>query len=125
MDNDENKKRRERAFNALMLNNMGFAFNLRLTIKNRAFSEEKEWRLFSPKMDPERANHIKEKIHYMNRENSIVPYIKYNLGKDDVVKEVVVGPRNRTPDYALRMFLKSCGHGNVEIRHSSAPYLPS
>lgn len=125
MDDDEKKKRREQAFNALMLINMGFAFHLRLTIKNKAFSEEKEWRLFSPKMGTEYADQLKEKVGYIKRTNSIVPYLIYELGKGDLVKEVIVGPRNRTPDYALKMFLRSCGYSNVKIRHSSAPYLPN
>lgn len=125
-------KKREVAFNGLVFSNMMLAMRDRLTIKNKAFMEEKEWRLFAPlpltevpgKVEKDEVEKHKKKLEYFGRANTIVPYYTFKFGQEDVIKEVIRGPRNRTPDEVLKIFLESCGYENVKITRSGAPYLP-
>lgn len=130
---EETIEKRRIAFNGLIFSNMMLAMGDRLTIKNKAFKEEKEWRLYAPLSHVEASEKVaedevekhKRQLKYFPRASTIVPYHTFEFGKEGIVKEVICGPQNRTPDEVLRMFLEAEGHQKVEIKHSSAPYLPS
>ena len=42
--------------------------------------------------------------------------------KKDCIKEIILGPRNRTPEPVIRAALENSGFHNVDIEPSTAPY---
>ena len=82
-------------------------------VKNPAFSEEKEWRAF--------ASSTQQYSGFIAGENRIVPYIDFasKLGHLPIC-EVIIGPRNITPDEILKNILSD--KGNINIYRSRATY---
>lgn len=66
---------------------------------------------------------IKDELGYFSKENKIVPYYIFDFDKNELIRETILGPRNKTLDYAIEMFLHSHGLENVEIKRSKVPYL--
>lgn len=130
----EEKEKIENASTRLSITNMIFGLTKRYRIKNIAFSEEKEWRLFATLavsrvkgglngLPVGKLSQIKDKMGYLKRENTLVPYYVFDFDKKELIREIILGPRNKTPDYAIEMFLHSHGLKNVEYRRSETPYL--
>ncbi|MBC7952054.1 MAG: DUF2971 domain-containing protein [Rhodospirillaceae bacterium] len=115
-----------------------FFFPMRLlsdylfTLKNPAFAEESEWRLYATlfksasfKIDGTLVSEGYADSSAMNFRSCgerIVPYLNLPLGQLGSVKEVVLGPRNQTPDVVVRTFLIRMGVPHVAIRRSAATY---
>lgn len=95
------------------------AFPNLFTLKSEAFEEEKEWRLISflTKTDNDRCE-------YRADAGRLIPYRAYELTALNVteIPEVVIGPRNTTPEYVVRKILEQHGFANVSIRRSRATY---
>ncbi len=88
-------------------------------LKTPAFREEREWRLISYFV--KRGNGI-AMFHPLR--DRIVPYrefpfIKWSQG---AITEVVLGPKNITPDYVVESFLRQNGFEGVKISRSRASY---
>jgi hypothetical protein len=93
--------------------------------KNPAFQEEREWRLISfvtPKdstggMDMHR-------MDFRPLTDRIVPYRALVLEEleSSPISEVVLGPRNITPEHVIESALMRHGWANVAVRRSSASY---
>lgn len=87
-------------------------------MKSDAFSEEKEWRLLK-KSDPA------GKFQYRPTANSLVPFeslVWSNPTAIGCVNEIIIGPKNVTPEPVLKGFLRSCGLGEVPVRRSVITY---
>lgn len=89
------------------------------TLKTPAFREEREWRLISYLMKD--AN---DTCSYRALDNRIVPIRKIDLIKieNDPISEVIIGPKNLTPNYVIEKFLKQHGFENVVVTLSSVTY---
>lgn len=89
------------------------------TLKSEAFEEENEWRLIS--YQTKKGN---DSFEYRAGEGRLIPYRVYELSALNVtvIPEVVIGPRNTTPEYVVRNILEQHGFANVSIRRSRATY---
>jgi hypothetical protein len=96
-----------------------FLFEKLFLLKTDAFSEEKEWRLIS--------TFVKtgdDMCSFRALDDRIVPFREFELlesGSDSIV-ELILGPKNTTPDYVIESLLKQSGFPNVKISHSKATY---
>lgn len=88
------------------------------TVKNGAFREEREWRLFTfgtlSSIDG---------VKLRGTGKAISPYIPITIPAE-AVTQVVLGPTNQTPRHVLEFALKDNGLSNVAIRTSTASYQP-
>jgi hypothetical protein len=88
-------------------------------LKTRAFREEREWRLIS--------YFVKtgdDMCSFRALNDRIVPYREFELidsGNGSIV-EVILGPKNTTPNYVIESFLKKRAFPNVTILRSEATY---
>lgn len=88
-------------------------------LKTKAFREEQEWRLISyfvkSGTDP---------CLFRAKKNRIIPYRKFELPvlKEDSISEVIIGPKNITPDYVIKSFLNQHGFKGVKVLRSEAAY---
>lgn len=89
------------------------------SLKSAAFMEEKEWRLISYFLKGEENN-----CSFFPRKNRIVPYREFELLPLDSqpILEVIIGPKNITPDYVVESLLKQNGFKDVLIKRSIATY---
>lgn len=117
----ENLRYRE-AIRELFLMLMRIA-NYAYMIKSPFFSEEKEWRIL---------------VHLTNLDGVLaLPGAKFESAPEKlkpfrefplegfsplVVREVVLGPRNQTPNEVVRLYLSTHGLGHVTVRRSSGSY---
>jgi hypothetical protein len=90
------------------------------TLKAAAFEEECEWRLVSMFL----ATQEDEKIQFRASGARIIPYRIFELStlKTSPIIEVILGPRNETPESIVRSLLKETGFGSVDVRRSAATY---
>ncbi|WP_435257542.1 DUF2971 domain-containing protein [Thioclava sp. FR2] len=86
------------------------------TVKNGAFREEKEWRLFTYG-DLDSLQGVKLK----GTGKAIRPYIPIAI-PENAVSTVTLGPTNQTPRHILKFALKNNGFYDVSVRTSSASY---
>jgi Protein of unknown function (DUF2971) len=91
--------------------------------KSRFFEEEKEWRLYFA------VQKCNDSIPIPNVEFSSVggllkPYRNFPLAcfEPNLIKEVVIGPRNKTPNAIARLFLDSNEYNHVAVRRSAGTY---
>ena len=86
------------------------------TAKNGAFSEEKEWRLFTyGKLSAISG------VKLRGTGKAISPYIPVTIPAD-AVSQVTLGPTNQTPRHILEFALRQNGLAQVSIRASKASY---
>lgn len=90
-------------------------------LKTRAFREEREWRLVSPFV---KNIDIDDDCSFHPLADRIVPYRKFELLdlQIDPIAEIIIGPKNVTPRYAIDSFLKQSGFPNVKVLNSEATY---
>lgn len=115
-----------------------------LKYKWESFKEEREWRLFFNSITKDEAvlfdvgdktaelirkddigiNLLSQSIGFHVREDCIVPY--YPLGfqemGDDVIKKVIIGPKNNTRKQDLRIMLAKYGLNSVDVQYSDITY---
>jgi hypothetical protein len=105
--------------------------------KNKAFSEEAEWRLVCEPIDvydpEEETCWSKAGVpRYIERHGLITPYIEvpvvagmdYSKRGVEPLKEVVFGPKNTMPEqrFAVEQLLRHNGFKRVDLKTSSASY---
>jgi hypothetical protein len=85
------------------------------TIKNGAFKEEKEWRLFlfCPMSDL-------ESIEFRESHNLLSPFVRFKIPESTILG-VTLGPTNPTPESVVEAALKQNGI-NAWVRWSNASY---
>ncbi|RLB74570.1 MAG: hypothetical protein DRH03_00725 [Deltaproteobacteria bacterium] len=90
------------------------------SLKNQAFSEEEEWRLIS--------HIIKDKygedVLFRAGQNKIIPYkeIRFLPLSARPILEIIIGPKNITPEFVVEGFLKQKDYDNVIVKRSRASY---
>jgi hypothetical protein len=108
------------------LANIGFstllaAHTLAFVLKSLAFKEESEFRLLTVINQGEIKN-----IECRPKSDRLIPYRKYELKKfaqtTPEIKEVILGPKHRTPVSMVEDFLRSNEYGYVRVECSDAPY---
>lgn len=87
--------------------------------KNPAFAEEREWRLMSflTKTD-------NDPCSFRASATGLIPYRAYEMLdlETQPIYEVIIGPKNTTPEYVIQKLLLQSGFKDVRIRRSSATY---
>ncbi|MGB4017208.1 DUF2971 domain-containing protein [Petrimonas mucosa] len=88
-------------------------------LKTRAFREEREWRLISYLI---RTGDDTCSFRAMN--DRIVPYREFELldNGSSPILEVILGPKNTTPNYVIEGFLKHNAFTDVTVLRSEATY---
>ena len=88
-------------------------------LKTSAFREEREWRLISYFVKSGDDN-----CSFRALNDRIVPFREFELleSESGSIVEVILGPKNTTPNYVIENFLKQSGFANVKILHSEATY---
>jgi len=61
---------------------------------------------------------------FRSRNDRLIPYRQYELKKltSESISEVIIGPKNVTPEIFVEMFLRQNGFNNVKISRSAATY---
>jgi len=88
-------------------------------LKTNAFREEQEWRLISYFTKPG-----DDVCSFRALNDRIVPYREFEMLKlgSESIMEVILGPKNITPDYVIESLLKQSGFPDVKVLHSIASY---
>lgn len=87
-------------------------------LKSQAFMEELEWRLVA--LYENFTNEHKE-IDFHAVSDLIKPYTERAIC-DKGIKEIILGPKNRTPINTVKALLNNNGFMNVEVRISDSSY---
>jgi hypothetical protein len=106
-----------------------------MVLKNPAFVEEKEWRMVylaheedlnaSGEREALKPYNLFHDLRFRTRRDALIPYydVKFNeFGQGYPIKEVVLGPKNKTLSYDIELMLKFCGMNNVVVHASNIPY---
>lgn len=111
-------KKYQQSLHQLVLKIFKAIFHL-YTLKNHAFQEEKEWRLISHLMRDQ-----DDQCNFRVSNNNLIPFRSYLLEKysNPIINEVILGPKNITPEFVVKSFLKQKGFGDVSVKRSSATY---
>jgi hypothetical protein len=88
-------------------------------LKTNAFREEHEWRLIS--------YFVKtgdDMCSFRALNDRIVPFREFELLESErgSIVEVILGPKNTTPNYVIESFLRQSGFADVKISRSEASY---
>lgn len=89
------------------------------TLKNDAFIEECEWRILS------RINGSRfDKIECYANKNKLIPYDLLEMSDhlQEIIKTVILGPKNQTPPSVIKNWMKEKGYGEVAVINSTATY---
>lgn len=117
---EERKARTKTAYNAFFSRALKKITDNLYRFKNPAFKEELEWRLMTPFMaDFPGADFL------MNPTPAgLKPFRSFTLDDSakSMVTDLVLGPKNITPQIAVEAFLRSNGFLNVDVRRSEATY---
>lgn len=88
-------------------------------LKNKAFSEEAEWRLVSylPRKGV-------NSVLFRAAGDRLIPYREFKLKplSNKSIVEVYIGPKNITPNFVVEQFLAQSGFPEVLVKRSSASY---
>ena len=122
---DDEKREAEQAFRTMLLGFFSFFFHL-YELKNPAFAEEREWRLISHlirKADDINIGQI-SKMDFRALLDRIVPFTRTALEPLPVasISEIIIGPKNITPDHIIEAFLVKHGWADITVKRSKASY---
>jgi hypothetical protein len=122
---EEEKNRIQKEWRGLHLSLMPMMFRL-FVMKNPAFCDEEEWRAMAILISvPGKPQTDQLKLcKYRAAGDRVIPYVDVDLTlvKDGIIEEVVLGPKNITPEPFVRGLLESSGFAAVRIRKSAASY---
>jgi len=122
---EEVEKQRQGDFRSLMWRLLIFVFYI-YQLKNPAFAEEREWRLISHILSTQGGDRWIQirKMEFRALRDRIVPFrpIPLEVLDQPAIIEVVLGPKNMTPEQIVDATLQKHGWANVEIKRSKASY---
>ena len=97
--------------------------NYAYMVKALFFKEEKEWRLFSLLTTSDKGLMLSN-ARFQPSSDKLKPFREFPLKgfAPNIVKEIVLGPRNLTPIEVARLFLDSQGFDHVLLRRSIGSY---
>jgi hypothetical protein len=96
---------------------------LAYTFKSKFFEEEKEWRVYS--IAPCANGRVSiPSVEFLSTTQLLKPFVKFPQAgfSTEIVREVILGPRNRTPLEMVRLFLDEQGFTHVKVTPSSGTY---
>jgi hypothetical protein len=122
---EENEQRRIADLRSMGLRFMLFYFYL-YQFKNPAFAEEREWRLISY-LAPgkgEDAAKATSAMEFRALKDRLIPFWRIALEtlNQPSITEIVLGPKNITPESVMQSLLQRHGWNNVKVRRSSSSY---
>ncbi len=125
LTSDEEKKKWQASFRTMHWRFLLFFGDIH-RFKNPAFAEEREWRLIShvlPDLGKDQGRQISG-MEFRTRKDRIVPFRRIPLENIDqaAIIEVVLGPKNITPEQVVDAVLQKHGWRGIKIRKSSASY---
>jgi DUF2971 family protein len=124
MSDTEEQAQREK-FGSMILRFMMFFFHL-YAFKNPAFAEEREWRLISHLIRSSKDDEVDKlvKMEFRPLIDRIIPFNKISLEAlaQPSITEIILGPKNVTPENLIRAALRKYGWISVEVRRSTASY---
>jgi len=88
-------------------------------LKQSGFAEEKEVRLIAPVFSHD------EKVEFRTRGQDLVPYLSRELIELEglsPIREVWIGPKNRTPTHLVEAALTRYGFAGISVRRSKTTY---
>lgn len=96
------------------------------SFKDRAFAEEREWRLLAHNIISDLAKYpdLDLGVNFAAHANKLVPYQTIELVDIQIppIAEVILRPKNITPEHVFRRALFKNGHRGVLVRGSAASY---
>jgi hypothetical protein len=92
-------------------------------IKSKFFSEEREWRIFNCLISMDGSLNFPN-AGFQPYGDKLKPFENFPADgfSPSLIKEVVLGPRNQTPNKVMRLFLDSQSFEHVEITRSAGSY---
>jgi hypothetical protein len=106
------------AIRQMMLKVLMAVFHL-FTLKHQAFREEQEWRLISHLLKGEG-----DACDFRVSGDRLIPYRSFPLKALGIpaIDEVILGPKNATPEFVVSKLLLQNGFTGVSVKRSSATY---
>ncbi len=91
--------------------------------KKDFFKEEKEWRLMQNVTHGSFSVET-EHIGFRAKSNALIPYRRFPDGQlsSNAISEIIMGPKNETPEYILEALLKNNNFNNCVIKRSRGTY---
>jgi hypothetical protein len=125
LTSEDDEKKREEKYRSMGLRFLFFYFIV-FRLKNPAFSEEREWRLISHILRTEREETSGQfaKMEFRANADRVIPFVRIPLETlpHQPIVEIVLGPRNATPQHVIEGLLLRYGWSNVSIQRSTASY---
>lgn len=92
-------------------------------LKQPFFSEEQEWRLIICTPQSSQISQLPN-LQFKSQKDKIVPYLPFpkKALPSQIIKEVVLGPKNKTPIEVVKIFLKEKGFEDVKVKRSKGSY---
>jgi hypothetical protein len=116
---------REAKFREMLSRFVFFFFQL-YSLKNPAFAEEREWRLVSNVLRRSDDNEIGQlsRMDFRSLTDRLIPFRRIPLEElgQAAITEIILGPRNVTPEQIVRALLERHGWIGVAVRRSTASY---
>lgn len=103
-----------------------FFFFYLYTLKNPAFAEEKEWRIISHLFGEAKNDDFGgiRNMDFRAKTDRVVPFFRLSLEEisEKAIAEVVLGPKNVTPEKFIEALLLKYGWQGVTVHRSKASY---
>ena len=121
-DHEKDKLRHKQATSELFWKLMKIA-NYAYMVKAPFFDEEEEWRILTLVTNLDQVLDMPG-AQFQTSSEKLKPFKDFPQKgfAPSAIKEVILGPRNQTPDEVVRLFLNSQGFDHVSIRRSSGSY---
>lgn len=117
-DFDEYRKSNELVFKKLFVK-LAPALGKIFAFKNRAFSEESEWRMVSFML-----NSGEDICEFKSTADRIIPCRTFDMRRLEVepIREIIIGPKNITPTSIIEKLLSTHGYKNIGVIRSTSTY---
>lgn len=121
-EQDREKQLHKQAFSDLFHMLMRIA-NYAYMVKSPFFKEEREWRILALVTNLD-GTLVLPGAQFQPSSEKLKPFRDVPLDgfSPSMVREIVLGPRNQTPDEVVRLFLNSQGFEHVSVRRSIGSY---
>ena len=121
-DREKDKLRHKQATSELFWKLLKIA-NYAYMVKAPFFDEEEEWRILTLVTNLDKVLDMPG-AQFQASSEKLKPFKDFPQKgfAPSAIKEVILGPRNQTPDEVVRLFLNSQGFDHVSIRRSSGSY---
>lgn len=106
-----------------ILRHMFKVANYAYRVKAPFFEEEQEWRVISVLVQTDETLKLPN-VQFQHSPQQLKPFRDFPVNglEPQVIKEVILGPKNKTPNEIVRLFLDHNGFEHVEIKRSGGSY---